>query len=440
MLDLIAGQSRACDGRTRRDFLRVGTLGLGALTLADVLRQRAGAVEAGRASKETAVIQVILGGGPSQIETWDPKPNAPAEFRGEFRAIATNVPGIALGELFQGQARLMDKLAVIRSLHHEADDHNIGSHWIQTGYRAESAFQPTNGRPSVGSIVAKMRGANAPGVPAYVAVPGAPQYAQAAYLGAGFNPFRVDGDPSTTARVRNLVPPEGLDLDRIEDRRDLLMQLDRIERRRDASGMMDGLDRFAIEANAMVTGKAARRAFDLTTEDPRLRDRYGRTRLGQSCLLARRLVEAGVTFVTVNDNGWDHHGQVFQACRRQLPPLDAALSALVEDLHGRGLDRKVLLVVWGEFGRTPRINGSSGRDHWPSAMSALLAGGGLKVGQAIGATNRNGERPADRPLRPEDLLQTVYHVLGLDPAREFPDDSGRPMPALNAGEPIAELI
>jgi hypothetical protein len=440
MLDLVSGRSRTCDGLTRRGFLRVGSLGMGGLTLADALRLRSQAAESGLPTRDTAVIQVVLGGGPSQIETWDPKPDAPAEFRGEFKPVATNVPGIFLGEMFRGQARLMDKLAVVRSLHHEADDHNIGSHWIMTGFKADSAFQPTNGRPSVGSIVARMKGSNASGLPAYVAVPGAPLYAQAAYLGAGFNPFRVDGDPSASARVRNLVPPEGLDLDRIDDRRQLLAQLDRIERRRDATGMMDGLDRFAVEANAMVTGKAARRAFDLTTEDPRLRDRYGRTKVGQSCLLARRLVEAGVTFVTVNEPGWDHHGQVFQACRRQLPPLDAAIAALIEDLHDRGLNRRVLLVVWGEFGRTPRLNGSAGRDHWPNAMSAVLAGGGLKVGQVIGATNRNGERPVDRPLRPEDLIRTIYHVLGLDPSREFPDDSGRPRPVLNAGEPIAELI
>jgi hypothetical protein len=204
--------------------------------------------------------------------------------------------------------------------------------------------------------------------------------------------------------------------------------------------MMDGLDRFTQQAYDMVTGPAARRAFDLSREDPRLRDRYGRTRVGQGCLLARRLVEAGVSFVTINEGNWDHHGQLFQTCRRQLPPLDTAIAALVGDLFDRGLSERVLLIVWGEFGRTPRVNGGSGRDHWPGAMSALLAGGGLRMGQVIGATSRKGEYPVERPVRPEDVLQTMYHLLGINPAQEFPNESGRPMPVLNTGKIIGELL
>ncbi len=203
---------------------------------------------------------------------------------------------------------------------------------------------------------------------------------------------------------------------------------------------MDGLDHFTEQAYEMVTGPAARKAFNLANEDPRLRDRYGRSPLGQSCLLARRLVESGVTFVTITDfDNWDHHGQIFTQCRKQLPKLDSAIPTLVDDLHQRGLADRVLLLVWGEFGRTPRIS-NGGRDHWPGAMSALLAGGGLKMGQVIGATNRKGEAPSERPVRPEDLLQTVYHVLGINPDHSFPNDSGRPMPVLNRGQVIEELL
>jgi hypothetical protein len=410
------------------------------LGLADILRLRARATGQGRPVRDTAVIQVFLGGGPSHMDTYDLKPEAPKEFRGEFKPIATDLDGCRICELMPAQAQCMDKMAIIRSLFHETADHGVGTHWIMTGFPSTQALQNTNERPSVGSIVSKVRGANAPGIPAYVAVPSTPPFSQGAYLGPGYNPFRVDGDVTNNARVRNLEPGGGLTLDRLEDRRHLLGQLDRLERRRDASGLMEGLDQFTIQAYEMVTGPAARRAFDLSREDPRLRDRYGRTRIGQACLLARRLVEAGVTFVTVSEGNWDHHGQLAQNFRTMVPPLDRALATLVEDLYDRGLADKVLLVVWGEFGRTPRMNGGGGRDHWPGAMSALVAGGGLRMGQVIGATTRKGESPSERPLRPEDLLQTVYHVLGIEPTREFLNEAGRPMPILNRGHVISELI
>jgi hypothetical protein len=273
-----------------------------------------------------------------------------------------------------------------------------------------------------------------------VAVPDAPPFGHAAYLGPGANPYSPGADGDGNPRVPDLDPPAGLTLDRVEDRRGLLRRLDRADRRHDRSGTMEGLDRFTVEAYAMVTGPAARRAFDLGREDPRVRDRYGRTAVGQACLLARRLIEGGVAFVTVNHGGWDHHGQIFAGCRRQLPALDAALAALVEDLHERGLAERVLVLVWGEFGRTPRVNGGAGRDHWPGAFSAVLAGGGLKTGQVIGSSGRKGEAPVDRPVRPEDVIQTVYAVLGIDPAVAFPNESGRPMPVLNEGRPLAELL
>jgi hypothetical protein len=342
-------------------------------------------------------------------------------------------------ELLPRQARVMDKVAIIRSVHHTTADHGVGTHWIMTGFPGEPSHRD-NVRPSVGATVARLRGANAPGVPPYVALPEAPPFGQGAYLGPGGNPFAPGGDLLGDGRVRSLEPPPSLTLDRLDDRRGLLARLDRIERRRDASGVMVGMDRFTAEAYAMITGPRARRAFDLAREDPRVRDRYGRTRVGQACLLARRLVEAGVTFVTVVAGGWDHHGQVFDGCRRLLPPLDAALATLVEDLHDRGLNDRVLVVAWGEFGRTPRINGQAGRDHWPGCMSAVVAGGGLRMGQVIGASGRRGEAPSARALRPEDLLRTVYAVLGIDPRHEFRNNAGRPLAVLNQGQPIAELF
>jgi hypothetical protein len=439
MLDVFGGRFGTCDGVSRRSFLRAGALGMAGLALPDILRLRARAAESGAAVKDTAVIQVFLQGGPTHIDTYDLKPEAPKEFRGEFSPIKTNVGGVEICELMPRQARVMDKLAILRSLHHDTADHNVGTHWVMTGFPSAQSFQRTNDRPSVGSIAARLRGPNRSGVPPYVAIPNMPQYGSGSYLGPGYNPFSIDGDPSANFRVRNLEPAGGLTMSRLEDRRYLLAKLDRIERERDVAGMMDGIDKFTVQAYEMVTGPAARRAFDMSKEDPRVRDKYGRSRIGQGCLLARRLVEAGVTFVTITDGNWDHHGAIFQNCRNQVPPLDTAVATLVEDLYDRGLSEKVLVLVWGEFGRTPRIEGN-GRNHWPGAMSALVAGGGLKMGQVVGATNRKGEAPSERPLRPEDLLQTVYHVLGINPAHEFRNDSGRPMPVLNRGQVISELV
>lgn len=424
----------------RRTFLHVGWLGMGGLSLADVLRLRASAAERRGPGRDSAVIQVYLGGGLSHLDSYDPKSDAPSEFRGEFRAIPTVVPGVNLGELLPRQARIMDKLVVIRGLHHASADHGAGSHLILTGHPSTDPNPRGNDRPSVGSVVARLRGANRPGLPAYVGLPRSPAFGQAAYLGPGFNPFGLDGESNAPARVRDLDPPEGLSMDRLADRRALLARLDRIDRRRDASGAMDGMDRFTAEAYAMMTGPAARKAFDFAREPSHVQDRYGRTRIGQGCLLARRLVEAGVTFVTVTDDGWDHHTQVFASCRKQLPPLDAAIAALVTDLHDRGLADRVLVLVWGEFGRTPRVNNNGGRDHWPGAFSALLAGGGLQTSRVVGASSRKGESPVDRPVRPEDVLQTVYTVLGIDPRHEFANEAGRPLPVLGQGVALGELF
>ena len=448
MLDVTGGRMardfgaprRQCDGVTRRGFLRAGALGMGGLTLACALESRAGAAARGLPSQNTAVIQVFLFGGPSHVDTFDPKPDAPREVKGELDAIETAIPGVRFSELLPNHAAIADKLAVIRGLHHDTPDHNMGTHWAMTGFAPATNFLQVNERPSAGSITAKLRGPNAEGVPPYVGLPRSPFFGGASYLGSGYNPFAINGDPTGAIKVRNLEPAGALTLDRLADRRALLADLDRIERSRDASGMMEGVDHFTAQAYEMVTGPAARRAFDLEREDPRLRDRYGRTALGQSLLLARRLVEAGVTFVTVTDfDNWDHHAGIFPSLREQLPRLDASVPALVSDLHDRGLADRVLVLVWGEFGRTPRLSGG-GRDHWPGAMSAVLAGGGLKTGQVIGATGLKGEYPTERPTRPEDVLQTVYHVLGIDPLHEFPDDTGRPRPVLNRGAVISELV
>ena len=438
--DFRGGPARSCDGVTRRGFLRAGALGLGGLTLARALESRADALAGGGPTNNTAVIQVFLFGGPSHIDTFDPKPNAPREVRGELGAIQTAIPGVHFSELLPNLAGIADKLAIVRGLHHDTPDHNMGTHWAMTGFAPATNFLQTNDRPSAGAIAAKLRGPNAAGVPPYVGLPRAPFFGGASYLGSGYNPFAVNGDPNGEIRVPNLEPAGHLTLDRLADRRGLLAELDKIERARDGSGMMDGVDHFTAQAYEMVTGPAARRAFDLEREDPRLRDRYGRSALGQSLLLARRLVEAGVTFVTVTDfDNWDHHNALFASMRDQLPKLDAAVPALVEDLHARGLADRVLVLVWGEFGRTPRLTGG-GRDHWPGAMSALMAGGGLRTGQVIGATGLKGESPTERPTRPEDVLQTVYRVLDIDPLHEFPDETGRPRPVLDRGAVISELV
>ncbi|HEX8202209.1 MAG TPA: DUF1501 domain-containing protein [Isosphaeraceae bacterium] len=450
MLSLLGRPFRCRDGVTRRSFLRAGSLGLAGLGLVDLPRAPAAAGAA--AGTGRSVILVWLDGGPPQHETYDPKPEAPAEIRGPLKPIATAVPGVQVSELLPEHARLMGKMAIVRSLHHDNGDHFAAAHWMLTGYLGSNSLNQTPMFPSAGSVIAKLQGPRRPGLPAYVGLPNThsvgikPGYHGGAYLGVASNPFLADGDPnSPNYRVPELTLPGGLDAARLDHRRALLGALDAA--RQAVDSQPDGFDRCGREAFTLLTGPAARRAFDLSMEDPRLRDRYGRHQWGQSALLARRLVEAGVRFVTLTFGGWDFHSSLEKGMHSVLPVLDRAVGALVEDLDGRGLLDSTLVLVLGEFGRTPRINKGlpqdpvPGRDHWGQVMSVLLAGGGLRPGVVVGASNARGEVPRERPLTPKDLIATIHAQLGLDPATAFPDRLKRPIPIVPVGgEPIRELL
>ena len=454
MLELIGPSSRNCQGLSRRGFLKVGMLGATGLSLADVLRARSLAAASGRPSpKELSVILIWLDGGPPQHETYDPKPDAPSEFRGPLKAIDTAAPGIQVSELLPYHARMMDKMSIIRSMHHNNGDHFAAAHWMLTGYHGSTAVDLPPQYPSAGSIIAKMKGAKQPGMPAYVGLPNThsvglvPGYHGGAYLGVAYNPFSADGDPNTDAyQVPNLTLPAAVNRDRLDGRRGLLSTFDQARRDVDASGLMDGLDRFGQDAFMMVTSPAAREAFDIKKEDPRIRDRYGRNTWGQSALLGRRLVEAGVRFVTLTYSGWDFHSSLETGMKRVLPWLDAAVGSLVDDLHGRGLLDSTVVMVMGEFGRTPRINKGlpgidalPGRDHWGEVMSVLVAGGGFAQGRIVGTSNSRGEVPKDRPITPQDLMVTLYRQMGIDPETSFLNRSGRPITIGSTGRMIDEL-
>lgn len=449
---------RRCDGSTRRSFLQVGSLTLGGLALPQLLAAREAAAGTGarsdaapgatptRGKRDTSVILFWLDGGPTHMETYDLKPDAPEEFRGPLSPIRTTVPGMMISELFPEQARQARHLALLRSVHHNNGDHFAAAHWMTTGFLGSTAVNQEPMYPSVGAYAARMRGPRRTGIPAFMSIPAAstvglsPGYFSATWLGASFNPFNV-GD----ARVKTNLAPS-VEAPRLKDRVDLLGAFDGMRRDIDKSGVMDGMDKFNREAVSMVTGGAARDALDVEKEPAKVRESYGPHAWCKLALQARRLVEAGATFVTVNLNGWDDHSNLDKAMRNKLPPLDRALGRLIGDLDGRGMLDDVLVVVMGEFGRTPRINKGlpqdpvPGRDHWGDAMSVMLAGGGLRGGSIVGATDPRGERPADRPLVPGDVLATIYHVLGVDPTTNFLNHAGRPMPVLHRGSAISELL
>lgn len=423
----------------RRTFLKIGGLAFGGWSLADQLQARAESSIA--VPKETAVIQIFMGGGPSHIDMYDMKPAAPREIRGEFSPIATAVNGIQVCEHLPRQAAVMDKLAIVRSVCHTNPSHLPASHCMMTGYEPTVSFT-SNINPSMGSVVSRLRGPNVPGLPAYVSIPRKQLLGGAGYLGTACNPFTPESDPSKSDfSVKNLSLATGMTKDRLTSRQSLQQGFDRLRRELNQHDDFSGIDKFSREAFELVTGERAAEAFDLSQEDPRLRERYGNFSGGQGCLLARRLVEAGVTFVTVLSGGeWDTHVDNFNRLKTDsLPKMDQAISALVTDLYERGLDKRVLVIANGEFGRTPKVNKDAGRDHWPGAACVLFSGGGMKVGQVIGATDPQAGFPVTRRYTPGDVLSTVYDFLGVNTRHEFQDHNQRIFPVLNEGEPIREL-
>jgi hypothetical protein len=425
MLTLWGKQQRFCDGLNRRNFLKIGAFGAG-LTLADMLSRRATAGPTSSSGK--AAIMIYLPGGPSHLDMYDLKPQAPTEFRGEFKPIPTNVPGIQICEHFPLQARMMDKLAVLRSVI-PVEEHSDSL--VMTGY--SEAINTTAHHPSFGAVVSRLRSGNRNDVPPFVSLRGMSVGTEPGYLGVAHRPFTPDGPG-----LENLRLPGGITSQRVNERKSLLARFDEVRRDIDASGTMKGLDAFAVRAFDMVASGAVRKALDLTQEDPRVRDRYKQV---EHFLLARRLVEAGVGCVTLAIGGWDTHSSNFRTLRTQLPEVDRGVANLIQDLHDRGMENDVVTVMWGEFGRTPRVNSNDGgRDHWGPVMSALVAGGGLKMGQVVGSTNARAEQPKDRPVTVSQVLSTLYHAIGIDASQTFPSGSGRPMYILDDREPVTELI
>lgn len=421
-----------CDGSSRRDFLKVGALGLGGLALPDLLRARESAVKAGKPTKNTSVVWLWLGGGPTHIETFDPKTDAPAEYRSVTGAVKTKLPGVEIGANFEKVAANADKFAFMRSFAHRNSGHGGGTHFVMTGYDFVAA---DNGggqnKPGLGAILARHRGpTTASGLPTYVRGNGILGDGPA-WLGRSYAPFDVTGKARENMTLRGK-------LDTLEDRKGLLHSLDTFDRDMDKSGLVAGLDSFETQALDIVVGKA-KETFDIKNETQKTRDRYGKG-LGEQLLLARRLCEAGVGFVTVNFGGWDMHGKIGDAMKRLGPIVDNAVSAFAEDCADRGLSENILLVVTGEFGRTPRINGNAGRDHWAPLSTLALSGGGLKMGQTVGESTAKAEVPKSKPIGPQDLMATVFHVLGIPADQHYTDPTGRPMPMLNGGKAIRELV
>lgn len=435
MLTVSGPKSRYCDGITRRGFLKIGALSFGAttLTLADVFR--AEAQQGGSRSSQKAIIMVYLGGGPSHQDMWEIKTEAPREIRGEFNPIPTNVPGIQISEVFPRIARVMDKCVVIRSVVGQLDRHDAVM--CMTGWPNPS-LSTMGGRPSIGSILTRMRGPVDPSVPAYVALAQPTQHRPWAdtglpgFLGPSYNPFKPDGEGLANLRLN------GISVDRFDDRRRLLGSFDNLRREIDAGGMLDSMDAATQRALGVLTSSKLLEALDLGREPERVRERYGDGKpyqfqfdgaptVNDQLLLARRLVEAGVRCVTLTYGRWDSHGQNFRFMRDHGAKLDQCLSALVEDLGTRGMLNDVTVVAWGEFGRTPRINNGAGRDHWAPVSCCFLAGGGMRTGQAIGATDRIGGNAARRPVTHGEIFATLYHNLGIDPATTtIIDPTGRP--------------
>ncbi len=436
--------ARFCDGVSRRDFLKIGGLALGGMALPDILRAEA---QAGVGKSHKAIIMVFLPGGPPHQDMVDLKPNAPSGIRGEFSPIATNVAGINICEHLPKIAGMMDKFAILRSI--------VGAHGDHAAVQCHTGFSDVvskaqGGRPSLGSILSKVHGPVDPAIPPFIGLSphmGHKPWAdngESGYLGLAHAPFTPNGSDLPK------LGPMGLTAARLGDRMGLLKSLDVLRRDMDSTGSMAGMDSFGRQAFDILTSSKLVDALDVTKEDPKLRARYGIGDMkniddgGPCCndqfLMARRLVEAGARCVTIGFGRWDYHSNNFGQCRERLPKLDAALSTLVEDLHMRGLDKDVTVIVWGEFGRTPKINKEGGRDHWPQVSCAMLAGGGMTTGQVIGQTNPLGEFAKDRPVTFQNVFATLYHNLGISSGTMLPDRAGRPMTLLDHFEPIRELI
>lgn len=411
-----------CDGFSRRNFLKVGALGFAGLTLADVLRAES---VAGRGSSTKSIINIHLGGGPSHQDMFDLKPEAPLEFRGEFNPIKTNVSGIEICELMPQLASMADKYAIIRSLVGMRDDHsNFQTH---TGYTQED-LRNVGGRPAIGAVATKLLGPSPTGAPPWVSYNGG----NPGYLGPQTRGYHPQGG--------DLRLVGGMTADRLESRTNLLASLDRIRREADASGQMTALDSFTQRAVSVVTSGAVADALDLNKEDATVRARYGNND-GEMFLRARRLVEAGVRVVTFDWGGWDTHERNFEQLRKQLPKLDTAMSALIQDLTDRGMAQDVTIVMWGEFGRTPRVNNNAGRDHWSRLSTCFLSGGGLRMGQAIGTSTKYAEDAKDRPIHLQEVFATLYHTLGINVKEQtILDSAGRPQYLVEQRKVIKELV
>jgi hypothetical protein len=444
----ISGKARPafCDGVSRRDFLKIGGLAMGGLALPQLLQAEA---RAGITKSHKAVIMVFLAGGPPHQDMFDLKMDAPSGIRGDYKPIHTNVPGFDICEHMPRLARLADKYAVIRSIVGCHGDHSAGQ--CLTGF-SDPISKVQGGRPALGSILSKLKGPVDPHMPPFVGlsprtgeprwgIPGDPGYLGLAH--APYTPFRTEGP-------RGADDAPKLPVTRLNNRQNLLGQLDSLRRAYDSSEAISGLDEFTRRAFGILTSGKLFKALDVTQEDPRLRERYGVGDMkneadGPPCcndhfLMARRLVEAGARCVTISFGRWDTHGDNFRSNAVRIPKLDKALSALIEDLYARGMEKDVSVVVWGEFGRTPKINKDAGRDHWPNVSFALLAGGGMRTGQVIGSTDRIGALAKDRPIHFQSIFATLYHNLGLDADTHVYDRANRPMYLLDRFEPIRELV
>jgi hypothetical protein len=427
--------STNCEGVSRRDMLKVGALSFFGLTLPQFLAMRSASAAAASGPKAEAVIVLWCAGGPSHLDTFDPKPEAPSEFRGQFNAIPTNVDGIQLSEHLPLTAKVMDKIALVRSVTSNIAAHEQASQYLMTGYRP----LPTLEYPSYGAVVAKELGVRN-SLPPYVAIPDVARAGQSGFIGAGYNPFTVS-DPSNLAyRVEDVNPPTGVDQARMARRRGFTAKMNSRFVGAVPDDNVRAVDTFYERAYDLVNSSDAKKAFDVSSESQPVRDLYGMTTYGQGALLGRRLVEAGARFVTISKGGWDTHQQNFQnLSTRLLPELDKAYAGLLTDLSQRGMLDKTLVILMGEFGRTPRINPRGGRDHFSRCRFAAFAGGGVKGGQVIGKSDATGSAPVERPVAVEDIAMSLYTSLGIDYHKQYVTPTGRPIHLAHGGEPIKEL-